>query len=1240
MALKTRFFVFGKGLAQDTDDRLKDADAPRAIENLVKRKNGRLGVRYDYDALAMTERSGSPLTLFDLHTYNDRLIGLGTADTRTNKVPRDVVEYVNQPTHGWVQGDTQNVMALSFASNVRDIYHSPSLAGGFVGPDDCGDTAAGSGRAVILRKDPQVLDTFNAYIVDAISGNRIAIAIANGTLDTITLVFATTFMRVVCTGTKFFVGAVRAATFEIKLWVYDPATSNGFVALPDPAAAGGAVTCFDMCLSHEGNTFVMAYNRAGPTTRIHEFDANGTELQDFAGAAVAFNRISVFAEAINGAQKRVHVLGVVTATSAVNLYTYILPTTALENNTNAITGVNSTGQASMAVVGEGNAGSSFRIQMAWSTTTGVSIATFVDNTHALGVTLTMTNCQLNSKLRNVAGNVFGALVIPQATAQFIDLINVIALIGTTQNRDIAAVTAADSLVTIQARTSDLPTIGFDVSSSTSYWLRHLQVSATFTTQVLSRLSLCGTQRRQSAQVGDILYFAGGLVQAYDGSSLTESAFVSRPRIVSVAQAAGGNIGLLSIHQLVVVYEVFDRNGNRIQGDVSDVTEVTMTGANQTLNVTVQNPLQLRGGAQSDSRSVAVLYATLDASQGNITFHRVSQTLLLGFRGGANVVIPYTLSDTLLSANPILYSQGARGALSGPLVFQLPPPAISVAASADRVLLGGVPDLAATQESRPHFESEQVNWSDSFGFSRDARGTVLAVARLDERRIIFTSTELFEMDGPGIDDNGNGDLGAPRRLPSDVGLYGGELGWRSIVECSLGILFRGLVDQIYLLPRGGVTPLAMGAQVQDILLAYPTTTAAVYLPDDQTVRFTCNNAGNTDSIALLLDVRFGEWFVEGPFGAPIAAAARFGGSVCHLRSNTVFKQRTSHPPASFIANAWRSGTIHPFGPGNWGQVDSVTFYGEYRGECFIACTMTFDDLTTEVLQAVRVFGLTAGQPFSQKYTPNQMACESCRVDFDVTFQDTATIVQEVNFVTTASASTEVPMPSLRRRGDRVIMGLVTKNALANSSIVTPTGWSFLVSLIQPAPDGQVVKVIDRTMQGDEPSTLIVDAGVNNYGAVFEVKQWVIRGQDTAVATGVSSTSQGLTTGTTLDIPILAPAWGSAATLWIVFLAVVSEGPASPCVTVFPAGFGSTGEMRTVSTDPSQEGCLAWGSQTLTAASLDPTSFTYAPDTLRGKSVGCLLAIKPAVVSEGLVYHYWTMDHESAGVSALKSPANMI
>src|SRR4030095_5368423 len=130
---------------------------------------------------------------------------------------------------------------------------------------------------------------------------------------------------------------------------------------------------------------------------------------------------------------------------------------------------------------------------------------------------------------------------------------------------------------------------------------------------------------------------------------------------------------------------------------------------------------------------------------------------------------------------------------------------------------------------------------------------------------------------------------------------------------------------------------IGCAFEDTLLAYPVISAAVYMNEDQTVRFCCNNVGLTESVVLLFNVRFGEWFTEGPYAFSVRSAARAAGRFYLLSSlNTVLRQRTQDTPLAFVAYAWRSGVVHPWKPGMFGRFDAAWVYGTFRGACRIRC----------------------------------------------------------------------------------------------------------------------------------------------------------------------------------------------------------------------------------------------------------------------------------------------------------------
>jgi hypothetical protein len=709
-----------------------------------------------------------------------------------------------------------------------------------------------------------------------------------------------------------------------------------------------------------------------------------------------------------------------------------------------------------------------------------------------------------------------------------------------------------------------------------------------------------------------------------------------------------------------VFEDFDANGNRVQSAPSDVFTVTLTGAQNTITgVTVVGTHSMRipyqNGTEFDMQSIprCVLYRTRNNDDGNLTLYRDQSAIVSGtYLGNNGETITFNnviLSDDALSANEVLYSQGERDAQSGNLPFISPEACGSIWPSADRLLSGAIPAASNIQESRNLIPGEQANWSDSIGFFRATRGRVLAVARLDERRIVWTDSEIFELDGEGVDDNGFGTIGAPRRLPSEVGLFGGDQGWQSMVEAAPGIFFRGTQTLIYLLPRGGVSPIAIGLDVQDTLSLFPNVTAAVYVQDDQTVRFTCNNSGNTDSISLIFDLEHQTWLVEGPFGAATLAACSYQGRMVHLRSNIVRQQRVSLTPLAFITNAWRSGVVHPFGLGQFGRVHNAQFYGEYEGDCALRAVFSFDEAAPETVTCevnaltlmdvnantltgsndLQSFTIAAGAPFSFKAHPGQSRCESVTVDWEIDVPFPSVVALQ-NAAAANATAINISLPANRAIGDRVVIAFMTSNT---TTAVVAAGWTQR-SATALAGD-QTLTIVERILDGSEASPVAFTWTTQT--SCFSVL-WSIRNShpSAAIELLVNGSAAALTT---VIAPTVTPSWGLANTLWLTGLALSNRVTAGVTNAVsFPSNFRRIRSSSTISATPNLSGQLSGMDRALRATTLSPGTWVWT-DATSEEAFTIAVRPHPTLASAGLNYHYWTMDVEGSGKSALKSPLQM-
>lgn len=1010
------FFPFGPGLHQENDNRLQEPGNPRAVENLIRTKNGRLRARRDYETLGMTvngyNRSGSDRTitelrLYDLHNYGRGIVAFGRSTAafmndyaEAIDSSQEIYSLVEQPANVWSRPPTPALGVGTLVRKMGRVGRRPSSI-------TKADVAAGGGRVclvmdVILRPDTGSVSSVAGCLIDAATDVTLCnFEIADADRP-----------RVCFVEGKFFITYVITATGAIGLSSLDPATGTTLVSLTSPVAAGASVVAHDLSASITGSGFWIGVCRSDTTTALRGCTSAGAVTYTAAGPAVLGDAITVLHHA-DGGTSRLHVCIVRDTTLNIDLYTYKPPATAPDVSSVDIESTfNADAQVSLALDDKQSAGvtPNLLLQYSASFSTTIELVTSPKNyaTHAsVSGTSETKELRLNSKAITVKGRTLVGCYIAEE-ADF-DTPVLMRTNDTTNGNCLRPVCVVDHFLAHAADIAHLPSTAYDSSTDLVYWLSLVEDEDRFSSVQICEMRIAGQDRRQTVLLGDVLYVAGAIVQAFDGRGAYEAGgFLTRPFMPQpVSSATVGGLESPGIYQMIAVSSYRDAKGRRIQSAPSNLTELDFGGLGDTSIRAKANPgLTLRDTQLADkvtadgmqSAPAVEMYRTLNTADGNGTFHLDLASPVP--RAALNSLQSLLLiqSDVDISDNPIIYTQGKRGALSGPLEFVCPDPAISLSASADKILSGGLPEESRIQESRPLFVSEQVQWSDTLGFYRDVSGRVLAVARLDERRIIWTDTQVLEADGPGLDDNGLGDIGAPRRLPSDVGLYGGVLGWRSIVEISAGILFQGLRNQIYLLPRGGVTPTPVGFAVEELLDAYPDISAAEYLSEDQTVRFCCNNEAGTESIILLFNVRFLEWFTEGPYSFAIRAAAKASGRFYLLTSsNTVLRQSVSDPPTTFVPTAWRAGVIHPFKPGMFGKVYAYWFYGTFRGNCRLRAVARWDDGELDEHEYVDVIGLEDGAQFVYRFEFDQSKCESCTIDFEtIDFQGEATAGLEYNY----------------------------------------------------------------------------------------------------------------------------------------------------------------------------------------------------------------------------------------------------
>jgi hypothetical protein len=1005
MTRTVQYFPFGAGLHQENAEVLQNPGAPRAIENLVRTKNSRLVPRRDYETIANTGTGSSAagtgsmtnLRLYDIAEYNGGLVGFGRCDedstrSHAHDSTQTIFELIEQPTGNWRRPPTGE---LAQGTEARLI----GRLGRQVESVTICDIAAHDDIVCTVHQNPVSVGgaaTVGVHLFKASTDKTIALFGISGAEKP----------RVVVVNGVFFIGYVVTSTNEIALRSFNPASSNTLATLTSPVGtSASAIRAWDMSASEATATFWIGSCRTGSTTQLRGLNSSGTVTYTAAGPAVLGDAIGVCHKSFSGTE-RLHVAIRINTTDALDLYTYLPPATTpndsdldvepdpILNQPGLASDMDGTSNAFAFVVNEDGPIADTLIYSRRSGTT-----------HAQTTSGDQRGTVPGSKPRVVNNRwVFSATTeeSPGFSTHLIMRVD-----DKTSEGEIRPVCVLQRFLAHPLDPNHLPNVGYDSVNDKAYFAISTEDTDRQGSLQVLEIRIASSERRQTVQLGDVLYIAGAVVQSYDGRGSSEAGgFLTRPVFTSFVGQGGGTLPSGSAYQAIAVYETRDAKQRRILSAPSNLVEVELGVGETDLAAIVRPPVSMRDQGVVDPVTpqqfqvtpFSSIYRTLNIEDGNGTFHLAVHETAVSMSTREDYATDVGTEDVDLQDEEILYTQGARGALSGPLEMVCPDPCVSIAASADRIVTAALVDETLIQESRPLFPGEQVQWSDALGFYRDIRARTLAAIRLDERRIIFTEDAIFECDGPGLDDNGIGDIGPPRRLPSDVGLYGGRLGWRSMVEISGGIIFQGLRNQLYLLPRGGVTPVPIGFAVEDTLDSYPDIVAAVYLNDDQTVRFCCQNDGGTESIVLLLNVRFMEWFVEGPYAFGVRSAAKAAGRFYLLDSNnTLYRQRESYTPLAFVATAWRSGRMHPFNPGMFGRVFAVWFVGTYRGRCRIRCIVRWDDSATETHDWVDVVDLEDGQEFSYRFEFDQIKCESLTVDFEVTdFQGEATAGIDYNY----------------------------------------------------------------------------------------------------------------------------------------------------------------------------------------------------------------------------------------------------
>lgn len=486
------------------------------------------------------------------------------------------------------------------------------------------------------------------------------------------------------------------------------------------------------------------------------------------------------------------------------------------------------------------------------------------------------------------------------------------------------------------------------------------------------------ERFDAEPFGDILFLAGGRPSLYDGQSCSEHGFAWYPENWDApfytnpgGYLEGANAIPGHRYDCVLVYEWEDTRGNIQRSIPSEVIELELQGlgSNFTADIVLREALwnsrSLAGGYYPGSvtgvrivpyRTVRATTAGTDPPQ---VYYRDSKH---GFNAAYNQVIKVgaecndanlILQDRLYITGDILDNAGT-------------PPCSLVAAHADRLWLGGMEEPNRVWFSQPNFPGEAPRFNEAL--SLDVGDEVIAMASMDDKLIVFSTSAIYAITGNGPPATGGLDIGF------EVSLVSSDTGTeqkKSVVLTPGGLMFVGRKG-IYLLTRG-LQLEYIGAPVKRLLDTYPTCTSALVEPSSTHVVFTVDNG---DSAArLVYDYAIQQWTHDELDGIGVAMdaavvyspgedayryALTLTSGLCYVEDHTRFDDASQPAPWQIVTPWLKLNTLQGYQRvrkalllGDFSNCDGFTVEAGYDYDDTYATTYTFTSAELAALQRGQV-----------------------------------------------------------------------------------------------------------------------------------------------------------------------------------------------------------------------------------------------------------------------------------------------
>lgn len=980
------------GMKENIDPKLLPDGVLLASVNTRIRKDGRIGVRNGYSAVAMGTPTGGTLVPYDLLEFNGRLLCLGDQLSANNGYPTNVYELMSTASGSWAPSTPGSLGThlLNPIGSLRELSTAPQSSGGLTGVIAVG--------------------ACNGYVMAAYKSSGFNVTFVNVYVESTGQCILSTSMSFtegdphICTpvvtgSQRCFILVGRSVDGQdVVAYRFNPALDANLVTLGIIDNGAAAITALAANEVVGASQFVIAVDRTGAVNlNVSRFNTTGAQQgSTITIAATTPEAIDVEANSAgSGSISLAHL-----KTNTVTLYSWTFA--------GALTGPTSVTTAAIANFPvfvtrlPANAGLGFAesIAVSFNTAPGApnrpvdflsSIRTL--STHAQSTTVGTLDLRVVGRpLSAVSNGVSVALLVPADVGDLPDI---------TVSRTSALVYLSATALHMATLDTLLGTggqqdVARDASTGKVLWARRgVDLAAQQVLRVCS-LSFQSAERRQVAQQASHLFFAGANPQVWDGSMTSECGFAEIPGIRSATTGNGaGALTASAQYDYVATWSYVDGAREILLSAPSEPFSVTTGVGEDTVSVNVSTPHMMKVGASGTllgSGIIITLWRTYwDGSTKTIGYRKAaSSNVALAIVDMAPVVLIVDLkSDVDLLDEELLYTDAGQGALSGTLPRVAPSPCSYIWPTATGLILAGLPNAAQFQESQPIQPENSLTFAPNaltgVSFFGLCGTSIKAVAVVFGARVLFSREGIFVSAGQGPDADGRGDMPVPVVLPTDYGLIDG--GWRSLLLTKDGLWFQADNEKLCVMPGQG-SPIWGGMPVRSTLALYPTIVGAALAGDDSIAVFAANDVDS--GVLIVRDQRNGEWsYDEVPGSGLIRGVTAVDGRVFVIVGSTVYQQTSLYADNASTAIPMRLefGSATPFGLTGDGELSRFTLLGEFRGDCVVTMSISFDDGKT--FTAMNAHTLTAGASLAigdaveLEFVPRRRKCSRFRLKLVVT-----------------------------------------------------------------------------------------------------------------------------------------------------------------------------------------------------------------------------------------------------------------